>query len=289
MQERTFWVDMLGASVAYYDAKGMRTRCLEAGTGEPLIMLHGSGGHAEAYARNVVPLSERFHVYAIDMAGHGFTDRHPTLAGTEGIADHVLRFMDALGIQRAHLAGESLGGAAAAKLALEHPERVNKIVYVTGAGLEMGEEAAKLAAPGRESFARLTAAVQGNTTRATVRARLAWLFADPETSITDELIEVRYRIYTRRASEQPQPATPTAPAPAGVGVSLTPERLRAIKAPFFFLWTDHNPSTPWQVAEMAHKEMPGSKFHIIKHAGHWPQYEQPEEFNRVVLDFLAAP
>jgi 2-hydroxy-6-oxonona-2,4-dienedioate hydrolase/2-hydroxy-6-oxo-6-(2'-carboxyphenyl)-hexa-2,4-dienoate hydrolase len=280
---------MLGASIGYYDAKGMRTRCLEAGTGEPLIMLHGSGGHAEAYARNVVPLSESFHVYAIDMAGHGFTDRHPTLAGTAGITDHVLRFMDVLGIQRAHLAGESLGGAAAAKLALEHPERVNKLVYITGAGLQMGEEADRLAAPGRESFQRLTAAAQGDPTPETIRARLAWLFADPDRSITDELVQVRYRIYLRRAAEPatPQPAPASAPAGGGgVGVSLTPERLRAIKAPFFFLWTDHNPSTPWQVAEMAHKQMPGSRFHVIKHAGHWPQFEQPEEFNRLVLDFL---
>lgn len=174
MSGNTFWVAMLGASVAYYDAKEMRTRCLEAGTGEPLIMLHGSGGHAEAYARNVVPLSEHFHVYAVDMAGHGFTDRHPTLSGIEAIADHVLRFMDTLGIQRSHLAGESLGGATAAKIALDHPERVNKIVYITGAGLQMGEEADKLAAAGREAFQRLSAAAFGNPTRETVRARLGW-------------------------------------------------------------------------------------------------------------------
>src|SRR6266571_9249359 len=165
MQEQSIWVHMLGATTNFCDAKGMRTRYLEAGSGEPLIFLHGSGGHAEAFHRNIVPLGEHFHTYAIDMAGHGFTDQHPTLAGTDGIADHVLRFMDTLGIQRAHLGGESLGGAASAKLALEHPERVNKIVYITGAGLEMGEEAQKLAAAGRESFVRLTAAATQNTTR----------------------------------------------------------------------------------------------------------------------------
>lgn len=287
MENQTFWIDTFGAGISFYDAKGMRTRCLEAGSGEPLIMMHGSGGHCEAYARNVVPLSEHFHVYAIDMAGHGFTDVHPTLTGIEGIVDHLVRFMDTLGIERTHLAGESLGGAAAAKMALEHPERVNKIVYITGAGLVMGEEADRLASPGREAFQRLTAAAVGNPTRETVRDRLAWLFADPDNAITAELVEVRYRIYSRRHSEMAAPA-PGAPRPAGggVGVQLTPERLREIKAPFFFLWTDHNPSTPWQVAEMAHKQMPGSKFHVVKHAGHWPQYEQPEEFNRLVVEFL---
>ncbi len=294
MGNQTFWVDLLGAEVRYYDAKGIRTRALEGGSGEPLIMLHGSGGHAEAYARNVVPLSEHFHVYAIDMAGHGFSDRHPSLSGAAGIADQVIRFMDALGIESANLAGESLGGAVSAKLALEQPQRVKKVVYITGAGLVMGEEADRLAAPGREAFQRLSAAASATPTRETVRDRLAWLFADPDKSITDELTEVRYRIYARRAAEG-SVASPGAVAgggggggAGGVGVSLTPEKLREIKAPFFFLWTDHNPSTPWQVAEMAHKQMPGSTFHVIKHAGHWPQYEQTEEFNRLVIDFLKS-
>lgn len=279
---KTFWVELLGATVGYCDAKGMRTRYIAAGDGEPLILLHGSGGHAESYARNVVPLGQHFQTYAIDMAGHGLTDSHPTLSGLEANADHVLRFMDAMGIERAHLAGESMGGATAAKLGLDHPERVNKIVYITGAGLEMGEEAAQLAAAGRESFQRLSAAALSSPTLESVRSRLAWLFVDPEKSITDELVEVRYRIYARRAATAPPPMA----SRGGVGVSLTPERLRQIKAPFFFLWTDHNPTTPWQVAEMAHKQMPGSRFHVIKNAGHWPQFEQTEEFNRVVVDFL---
>lgn len=288
MDHGTIWVHLLGASTKFVDANGMRTRYIEAGSGDPLIMLHGSGGHCEAYHKNVVPLSEHFHVYALDMAGHGYTDNHPTTPGSEGIADHILRFMDTLGIQKAHFAGESLGGAVSAKLALEHPDRVNKIVFITGAGLEMGEEANKLAAPGRESFARLTAAATGNPTKQTIRDRLAWLFAEPDKSITDELVDVRYTIYARRAKLAEKAPAQTAPARGGVGVQLTPERLREIKHPFFFLWTEHNPSMPWQAAEMAHKAMPGSRFHIIKNAGHWPQYEQPEEFNQQVIDFLKS-
>jgi pimeloyl-ACP methyl ester carboxylesterase len=291
MDTSTFWVDLLGASVRYVNAGGIRTRFIEAGEGDLLIMLHGSGGHAEAYAKNVLPLAEHFHVCAIDMVGHGFTDAHPTLTGAAATADHVLRFMDAMGAGSAFLAGESLGGATAAKVALEHPDRVKKVVFITGAGLQMGEEADRLAAPGREAFQRLSAAALGNPTRQTIRERLGWLFYDPEKSITDELNEVRYQIYTHRqalASRAPtaqgngQPPT----SPRGIGVSLTPEVLREIKVPFFFLWTDHNPSMPWQAAEMAHKAMPGSKFHVIQHAGHWPQYEQTEEFNRVVVEFL---
>ncbi|MPZ15483.1 MAG: alpha/beta fold hydrolase [Chloroflexi bacterium] len=286
--DRTIWADLLGAAVSYCDAKGMRTRYIEAGNSEPLIFLHGSGGHAESFARNVMPLAAYFHTYAIDMAGHGFTDRHPTLAGTDGIVDHLLRFMDTLRIERVNLVGESLGGAASARFALEHPDRVLRIAFITGAGLEMGEEAAKLAASGREALQRLSAAALGSPTRESVRNRLAWLFVDPETSITDELVEVRYQIYKRRAELEAAAGESAARIGGGVGVELTPERLREIKVPFFFLWTDHNPSTPWQVAEMAHKQMPGSRFHVIKNAGHWPQYEQTEEFNRLLIDFLKS-
>lgn len=284
METNSIWVDLLGASVRFVDAGGIRTRCVDAGDGEPLIVLHGSGGHAEAFSRNVVPLSKDFHVYAIDMVGHGYTDYHPTLFGQEAMADHIIRFMDAENIPSAYFAGESMGGATSVRVALDHPERVKKIVFVTGAGLQMGEEADRLAAPGREALQRLTAAAMGNPTRETVRERLAWLFYDPEISITDELNEVRYQIYARRA-QMPAPRPPEG-TPRGVGISLTPEKLREIKCPFFFLWTDHNPSMPYQVAEMAHKEMPGSKYHLIKNSGHWPQWEQTEEFNHEVTNFL---
>jgi 2-hydroxy-6-oxonona-2,4-dienedioate hydrolase len=286
MEYGSVWAELMGAAVKYVDAKGMHTRYLEAGSGEPLILLHGIGGHAEAFHRNVVPLGEHFHVYAMDMAGHGYTDPHPDLPGLAGMADHLVRFMDALGIQQAHVAGESLGGAVAAKVALEQPERMGKIVFVTGAGLQMGPEADALSAPGLASLQRLSALASGAPTPESVRNRLAWLFVDPDKSITDELVDIRYRIYTRRAKVYPNVAPPS--PGGGIGVDLTPERLRQIKSPFFFLWTDHNPSTPWEVAKMAHDQMPGSRFHIIKGAGHWPQYEQTEEFNQVVLDFLKS-
>ena len=154
------------------DAGGIRTRCIEAGTGDPLIMLHGAGGHAEAYSRNVVPLSKDFHVYAVDMVGHGFTDYHPTLFGPDAMADHLVRFMDAERIQGAFFAGESMGGAASVRLALSHSDRVKKLAFVTGAGLQMGPEADKLAEPGREALRRLSAAATGNPTPETIRERL---------------------------------------------------------------------------------------------------------------------
>lgn len=279
----SIWVDLLGTETRFLDVAGMRTRYVEAGQGEPLLLLHGGGGHLETYCRNVVSLAEHYHVYAIDQAGHGYTDRHPKITGIRGVADHLLHFMDQLGIERAYLAGESMGGSAAALLALEHPERVRKVAYITGAGLHVGD-LDRLAERGRGDMARLSAAARDNPTRESVRARLAWLFADPEVSVTEELVDVRYQIYARQAAERAtNPPPPMAPSEE---VTWTPERLRQIKVPFLFLWTDHNP-TPLPIAEKAHQEMPGSELRVIKNSGHWPQYEHPEEFNRVLLEFLA--
>lgn len=286
MGEPSFWAEFLGSSIRFVDVAGMRTRCVEAGEGVPLLLLHGGGGHLEAFSRNVGPLSAHYHVYAVDQAGHGLTDRHPGITGIRGVADHLLGFMDTLGIRQAHLAGESMGGSAAALLALEHPERVLKVAYITGAGLHVGEEWDRLAAQGRDDMRRLSAAARDNPTREAVRARLAWLFADPGRSLSDELVEIRYRIYARQAAER-SASPPTAATRAAEEVTWTPDRLRQIQVPFLFLWTDHNP-TPLPIAEQAQKEMPGSKLEVIKNAGHWPQYEQPEEFHRVLLEFLGA-
>ena len=70
---KTLWDELLGAEVRYYDAAGVRTRSIQAGTGDAVIMLHGIGGHAEAFARNVVPLGADFDARSIDYYGHGLT------------------------------------------------------------------------------------------------------------------------------------------------------------------------------------------------------------------------
>jgi 2-hydroxy-6-oxonona-2,4-dienedioate hydrolase len=131
----SIWLDLLGAEVRYYDAAGVRTRSLEAGSGETVIMLHGVGGHAEAFARNVVPLSRTFNARAIDYYGHGLTGFGDQDFSKDAYVKHLIDFMDAAGIERAHLIGESLGGWIAVWTAIHYPDRVGKIVYTVGAHL----------------------------------------------------------------------------------------------------------------------------------------------------------
>lgn len=283
------WVEMLGGEITYFDAGGIRTRCLHAGSGEPLILLHGMGGHAEAYIKNIIPLSTRFHVYAIDMVGHGYTDKPAINYAVPDFANHVLKFLKAVGAEKAHIQGESLGGWVAAWLAMEHPENVRSLILNTSAGLQLTEQPPEAEAQAVERLRKLSKEAASEPTRESVRRRLEWLFLDPKTNVTDELVEIRYRIY--RQPETQRAMQTIVEQMTGGGrkpYMLTRERLCRIKAPTMIVWTRHNPTTPWQVGQLAHEIIGGSRFHVMEDCGHWPQWEQAEEFNRLMLDFLSS-
>ena len=94
----TIWTDLadIEFKLYYLDANGIKTRVLEAGKGEPLILLHGTGGHIEAYARNMKGLSEKFRVICIDMVGHGYTDKPNREYGIDYYSEHLLGVIQAL-------------------------------------------------------------------------------------------------------------------------------------------------------------------------------------------------
>jgi 2-hydroxy-6-oxonona-2,4-dienedioate hydrolase len=115
-------------TLRHVNVGGVRTRVLQAGSGPDLILLHGTGGHLEAYARDIAGLADRFRVTAYDMVGHGWSDLPDTPYTIDVLSDHLIGLMDALGISRAHLSGESLGGWVTAWTAAYHPDRVDRLV-----------------------------------------------------------------------------------------------------------------------------------------------------------------
>jgi 2-hydroxy-6-oxonona-2,4-dienedioate hydrolase len=286
----TIWHELMGLPFrqSFYDANGIRTRALEAGEGKPLIFLHGTGGHAEAYVRNLAAHAEHFHVYSIDMVGHGYTDKPDLPYGIPDFVDHLTAFIDAIGAEKAMVSGESLGGIVAAWLAIGRPDRVEKLVLNTGILVPPPEEGRKQL---RDVLERSRAAA-GNLTRDTVRKRLEWLMHDPA-DVTDELVEVRYRIYS-------QPGT--GPIIGRISQSilggsvdddwakrwLDPAKLGDISCPTLVLWARHNPGQPVAVAEQAAKRIPRAKLVVLEDCAHWPQWEQAEKFNQAHLEFLRA-
>ncbi len=259
----------------YYVAGGVRTRCFEKGGGAPVILLHGGGGHAETWIRNLIPLSEHFRVFAIDYLGHGYTDKPKLTYNLDAFSKHLLDFMDAAGIQKAHLVGESQGGQILVLTAHEHPERVLKLGLIVG-GIPSNEHGYLT---GQSRLRELTKDAVEKTTMETIRKRMEWLFHDPKT-LPDELVEIRLKIYN-----QPEFIERVAQGGDRKHYGLI-EKIPKLKTPILFFWTTHNPTCPWPVAEKVHQAVPGSRFVLVDKAAHWPQFEQPDIFNRVLTGFL---
>ncbi|MEQ8166990.1 MAG: alpha/beta hydrolase [Alphaproteobacteria bacterium] len=284
----TIWTDLAGVEFkqTYYDAGGVRTRAIEAGDGPTLIFLHGTGGHAEAYLRNIEAHAKHFHVYAIDMVGHGYTDMPDIEYGMQDYVDFLKNFVDAIGADRVHVSGESLGATVSSWFALAHPDRVNKIVMNTGMMLPADKEGEKELQDLLERSRKAT----GAPDREAIRARIRWLMYEDH-SVTEELVDIRHRIYSapgraaiiRRIAEQ---SIGTLLDPARQEKWYNPELLKKLACPTLVLWTRHNPGQTVPVAEKGTALIPNSEMVVLENSAHWPQWEEPEEFNRVHIDFL---
>src|ERR1700733_506976 len=176
---RSVWANlsMLDLRLSYVRIGRWRTRVLEAGNRpDSLMLLSGTGGHLEAYARNIAALSARYHVVAYDYPGHGFTTLADKDIELPDYVEHLAELQDALKIERAHLCGESLGGWLSVKFAAAYPERVKRLVLNTPGG--------SMSDPQVMSRIRsLSQAAADDPTEEHIRARLAWLMAD-ERSVT---------------------------------------------------------------------------------------------------------
>ncbi len=279
----TFWGDLRGGefSQGYVLAGGIRTRYLHAGQAgqPPLIFLHGTGGHAECYSRNLIAHGAHFDTWAIDMIGHGYSDKPARPYEIAVYVEHLRAFMDERGFERAHLSGESLGGWVAARFALTYPERVARLVLNTTGGATMNPAV-------MQRIKTLTMAAVTDPEWDTVKARLEWLMADPAT-VTDDLIACRQAIYRAPGMLEAMPHILCLQEPEiRQRNNLTDAEWRAIAAPALVLWTDKDPTAAAVVGERRARLIPGAEFALMKGCGHWPQFEDPETFNALHLRFL---
>lgn len=249
----------------------VRTRVLRAGSGPDLVLLHGTGGHLEAYARDVAGLARSFRVTAYDMVGHGWSDLPDVPYTVDVLSEHLLGLMDALGIASAHLSGESLGGWVVAWTAAHRPERVGRIVLNTPGNIANKPEV-------MERLTASTTAAVADPSDATVRARVAWLFHDKD-MVTDELVDLRRRVYTREGFRRAVENILVLQDPVTrARFSWDPSWVGRITAPTLLLWTDHDPTGGLDEARMLLGWLRDARLHVITGAGHWPQWEKPGEF-----------
>ncbi|QOC93418.1 alpha/beta fold hydrolase [Micromonospora craniellae] len=279
----TIWTELANVefSLGYVDAGGLRTRTLRAGRGEPVVMLHGTSGHLEAFVRNIAVLADHVECHAIDMMGHGYTDSPGQPYRIPGYVRHVLDYLDAVGIERAHFIGESLGGWVSGRLAADHPERVLSVTLVAPGGT-----VANPAVMDRIKTSTRRAVLSDDIEL--TRKRLHLLMHDPGNA-TEELVEVRHAIYHRPEFMANLDHLLCLQEMNNRREDLlNTEQMARISAPTRIVWGAENPFGDIPEANAMHAAIPGSALTIYPQCGHWPQHEHAERFNKETLEFLAG-
>ncbi len=282
-------VELLGTQTRIVQGKDFYHRVIEVGSGDPLILIHGIGGHAETYARNLHNLAKHFHVYAIDALYHGFSskDNYSDDNRSERQADALADLIKALGHSWAHVEGESMGGAIAWEFGLHYPEMAGKLIMNTGGPRVNTKRTDFPENPGGgNTLAELSLKSILEPTFATVRARMEWLVAEPS-RMTDEMVNIRLRLYSfpevyesiKRVYRVGGTWTPTTPP-------LEEEELKAFKPESLVFWSEKNPGQGPEYGKYISELIPRAKFYNMLDAAHWPQWEKPEEHDQVLIDFI---
>jgi 2-hydroxy-6-oxonona-2,4-dienedioate hydrolase len=278
----TIWTELTGIDfhLGTVDAGGVPTRSLRAGSGEPVVFLHGTSGHLEAFARNIGAHAERYECHAIDMLGHGYTGKPDFPYEIPRYRDHLLSYLDAAGIASAHIVGESLGGWVGARTAIDAPDRVASLQLLCAGGTVANPQVMeRIRTSTREAVARDDVEL--------TRARMRLLMAHPEDA-TEELVAVRHAIY-----HQPDFVANIdnllclQQMEVRMRNILRPEHLARITAPTLVVWGRNNPFGEVPEAARMHEAIGGSELVLLEDCGHWPQHEKADRYNALSLEFLA--
>jgi 2-hydroxy-6-oxo-octa-2,4-dienoate hydrolase len=262
------------------DANGVKTNYLEAGQGDAVVLVHGSGPGVTAYAnwRLVIPaLADRFRVVAPDMVGFGFSERPAdTEYSVQTWADQVVGLLDALGIARASIVGNSFGGAIALRVATQHPGRLDRLVLMGSMGV---------AFPITEGLDR----VWGYTPSFENMRKVLDVFAYDRELVPDELAEVRYRASMQPGFQESYSAMFPAPRQRWVDAMRTPgEEIRKIPHETLIVHGREDQVIPLDTSLALVRLIDRAQLHVYPHCGHWTQIERSADFNRLVRDFLTA-
>jgi pimeloyl-ACP methyl ester carboxylesterase len=241
-------------------------RVFEAGRGEPLLFLHNAMG-AGLWTEGIARLAEHFRVFLPDHPGFGPSPLPAWLTGMDDMVFHYLDVLDALGLQEPiRVAGASLGGWIGAELAAFHPERIKKLVLIDAAGI------------------RIPAVPMPDIFRLAPQAVLPLVFHDlskalallPKDFGPDTIVQIFHdRSALARLAWNPYLHDPK-----------LPRRLKRANVPTLIVWGKQDQLIPPAYAEEYKRLLPSAQVAYIDQCGHDPTVEQPEEFVRLVTEFL---
>ena len=249
-----------GRRICYYDI----------GSGPVLVLVHGLGGDADQWAFCYEALSAAHRVIALELLGFGRSDKPSISYRIAGFVEVLQCFLQALGIERASLLGHSLGGWIIAAFAVEHPERVDRLILNDANGIDKGT--VKLPFDLRLS------------SHAQMRVFLESMFYNKDL-VTDALVDLSYSQHLERGDG--------ATIASVIETFRVPDeklepRLGKLTAPTLLLWGEQDALTPLAMAQEFQRLIRGSQLEAIPECGHFPCLEKPAEFSRRVLEFLQS-
>ena len=273
----------------YVQAGSLKLHYHEAGAehAETVILLHGGGPGASAWSnfgRNLPEFAKHYRTIAVDQPGFGRSDKpteHPQYFRHS--ADAVAGLMDTLGIERAHFVGNSLGGGAAVRFALNHGKRAGRLVLMGPGGLSVN-----LFAPDPTEGVKNLGRFAAKPSRERMEAFLRIMVHD-QALITDELIDERFA-----AANTPESLA----AVRAMGMSFAQpdtyeegmlwREAHRLRQRVLLIWGREDRVNPLDGALVALKTIPRAQLHVFGGCGHWAQLEKFDEFNRLALDFLGS-
>ncbi|HET6708878.1 4,5:9,10-diseco-3-hydroxy-5,9,17-trioxoandrosta-1(10),2-diene-4-oate hydrolase [Amycolatopsis sp.] len=273
----------------YVQAGSLKLHYHEAGAehAETVILLHGGGPGASAWSnfgRNLPEFAKHYRTIAVDQPGFGRSDKpteHPQYFRHS--ADAVLGLMDTLGIERAHFVGNSLGGGAAVRFALNHGKRAGRLVLMGPGGLSVN-----LFAPDPTEGVKNLGRFAAKPSRERMEAFLRIMVHD-QALVTDELIDERFA-----AANTPESLA----AMRAMGMSFAQpdtyeegmlwREAHRLRQRVLLIWGREDRVNPLDGALVALKTIPRAQLHVFGGCGHWAQLEKFDEFNRLALDFLGS-
>jgi pimeloyl-ACP methyl ester carboxylesterase len=264
---------------------GHRIAYLDVGAGPPVILLHGFGGSMWQWEYQQRALAATMRVITLDLLGSGLSDKPDIEYRPDELLASVTGFMDALQIPQAMVAGHSMGAGVAIGLALDHPDRVSKLVLISG----------------------LPPRILENLTNPTIKRALEtrapswlislgnWLFGGLMTErLLQDIIydptQLTPSVLDRSNRNRRRPGIIAPILSVGKTLPLWESRfaprIGSVTQPTLILWGEEDRVFPLAVGQRLHSTIPGSMFVAIPRAGHIPQWEQPDLVNRQLRRFM---
>ncbi|HSV44754.1 MAG TPA: alpha/beta hydrolase [Ramlibacter sp.] len=260
------------------ELSGTRINYHDTGSGTPVLLIHGSGPGVSAWAnwRGVIPpLSEKYRVIAPDMLGFGYTRaEEPASFDVERWVTQVVQLLDHLGVPKAHVVGNSFGGAIALHLARRHPDRVDKLTLMGAVSLPFP------LTPGLDKVWGYTPSLEG-------MRELMGLFAHDKTLVNDDLIASRYEVSRQRGMDKVYESLFPAPRQRWVdGLGQSEEALRAITHRTLIVHGRDDQVIPLDVSLRLERVLPNADLVVFGNCGHWTQIEKRNEFVQALSAFF---